>query len=242
LANRGVFFIGELREWIDLNLNNSTVWNNGGKWCDFWAIACHCMWNWRNKEMHVEDFIRPIRPVQHVLKMVDDYVQAKRSNEIVVQRHQSVVMVRWLPPKELYVKVNTDGASKGNEIAGCGGLIRGSQGEWLGGYAKCVGVCSAFVAEVLEGLKYVRSRGFQKVELNIDSLTLVQVLKSARLSSSGGGSIAKQSWRMLQLEWKVELTHSYREANKCADKMANVECSLEYETTLFEDCPDFLKS
>jgi ribonuclease HI len=97
-------------------------------------------------------------------------------------------MVRWLPPRELYVKVNTDGASMGNEIARCEGLIRGSQGEWLGGYAKCVGVCSAFVAElwgVLEGLKYVRSRGFRKVELNIDSLTVVQVLKSGRLSSSG---------------------------------------------------------
>jgi hypothetical protein len=40
-------------------------------------------WNWRNKEMHVGDFIRPIRPVQHVLKMVDDYVQAKRSNDVV---------------------------------------------------------------------------------------------------------------------------------------------------------------
>jgi hypothetical protein len=46
---------------------------------------------------------------------------------------------------------------------------------------------------------------------------------------------------MLQLDWEVEVTHTYREANKCADKMANVGCSLEYETTLFEDCPDFLE-
>jgi hypothetical protein len=41
---------------------------------------------------------------------------------------------------------------------GCGGIVCGSQGEWIGGFAKCVGSCSAFVAEVWEvlvGLRYV---------------------------------------------------------------------------------------
>ncbi|GAU31057.1 hypothetical protein TSUD_214930 [Trifolium subterraneum] len=46
-----------------------------------------------------------------------------------------------------YVKLNVDGARKHLNIVGCGGLICGSQGEWLGGFAKGVGDCSAFVAE-----------------------------------------------------------------------------------------------
>jgi hypothetical protein len=36
-------------------------------------------------------------------------------------------------------------------------VIRGNQGEWLGGFARCVGLCSAFMAElwgVVEGLRY----------------------------------------------------------------------------------------
>jgi hypothetical protein len=44
------------------------------------------------------------------------------------------------------VKVNTDGTSKAEGIAGCGGLIRDHRGHWLGGFAKFVGVSSAFVA------------------------------------------------------------------------------------------------
>ncbi|MCI38977.1 ribonuclease H, partial [Trifolium medium] len=43
------------------------------------------------------------------------------------------------------------GASKGMQLAGCGGVVRGSQGEWIGGYAKCVGMCNAFVAELWGG-------------------------------------------------------------------------------------------
>jgi hypothetical protein len=43
------------------------------------------------------------------------------------------------------VKVNTDGTSKDEGIAGCGGLIRDHRGHWLGGFAKFVGVSSAFV-------------------------------------------------------------------------------------------------
>jgi hypothetical protein len=58
-------------------------------------------------------------------------------------------VVRWIglqSPEEGWVKVNTDGTSKAEGIAGCGGLIRDHRGHWLGGFAKFVGVSSAFVA------------------------------------------------------------------------------------------------
>jgi ribonuclease HI len=75
-------------------------------------------------------------------------------------------------PKDNFVKLNPDGACKDQHVAGCGGIVRGSQGEWIGGFAKCLGSCSAFVAEiwgVLVGLHYARSLGFSKVELTVDS-------------------------------------------------------------------------
>jgi ribonuclease HI len=97
--------------------------------------------------------------------------------------------IGWQPPSGHFVKLNTDGACKENNRAGCGGIIRGNQGEWLGGFAKGVGVCSAFVAElwgVLEGLQYARRLRFMAVELNIDSVTVVQVIKTGKLSSPIG--------------------------------------------------------
>ena len=41
--------------------------------------------------------------------------------------------VGWKGPPMGWVKINTDGPCKDGSIVGCGGLIRGSEGEWLAG-------------------------------------------------------------------------------------------------------------
>ncbi|MCI40070.1 putative non-LTR retroelement reverse transcriptase, partial [Trifolium medium] len=118
--------------------------------------------------------------------------------------------------------------------------IRGSQGEWLGGYAKCVGLCSAFVAElwgVYEGLRHVHRMGFRKVELHIDSEAVVRVLQKGSSKSINGASLLKRIWQLLEMEWVVEIAHTYREANKCADALANLGCSLGYDVEFFDVCP-----
>ncbi|PNY04820.1 ribonuclease H [Trifolium pratense] len=74
----------------------------------------------------------------------------------------------WILSVEGRVKLNTDEACKDGHPAGCGGVIRDSNGQWCGGFAKHVGSCSAFVAElwgVLERLKYARMLGLQVIEL-----------------------------------------------------------------------------
>ncbi|PNX83094.1 ribonuclease H [Trifolium pratense] len=93
----------------------------------------------------------PMYPVHHILKMTEDYTQALSSSSTVMMREERVSMIGWLPPKENFVKLNTDGANKDNMVAGCGGVIQDCQGEWIGGFAKCVGVCSAFVVEIWGG-------------------------------------------------------------------------------------------
>lgn len=47
-------------------------------------------------------------------------------------------------------------------VVGCGGLLRDYNGVWIGGFAKHLGVCSTYVAElwgVLEGLNMARTFG-----------------------------------------------------------------------------------
>jgi hypothetical protein len=64
--------------------------------------------------------------------------------------------------------------------------------------------------------------GFLKVELNIDSIAVVQVVKERRINSTLGVALARQIWKLLDLDWTVEISHTYREANKCADALANL--------------------
>ncbi|MCI43339.1 RNA-directed DNA polymerase (Reverse transcriptase), partial [Trifolium medium] len=57
-------------------------------------------------------------------------------------------MIGWNPPTNGRVKLNTGGACKEGITAGCGGVVRDSNGRWCGGFAKYVGNCSPFVAEI----------------------------------------------------------------------------------------------
>jgi ribonuclease HI len=238
--DKGNFFMCDLENWMGFNLNNYVTWSCNIEWGDYWATACHLLWSWRNKENHEEGFLRPYNPAQFIMQRATEYDLATKNDKVVTGREKVVSHIRWRPPKISFVKLNTDGAYKKDQIAGCGGIIRGNQGEWLGGYAKCVGLCSAFVAElwgVLEGLRCVRRLGFMNVELNIDSVAVVQVLKERRFNSSLGSALIKQIWKLLDMDWNIEIFHTYREANKCADALANLGCSLGYDLVFFDDCP-----
>jgi hypothetical protein len=38
----------------------------------------------------------------------------------------------------------------------------------------------------------------------------------------------------------VEVHHTYREANKCADGLTNMGCTLDYNIRIFDSCPSQL--
>lgn len=94
------------------------------------------------------------------------------------QKHE--VTIKWEHPWEGWVKVNTDGASKGNPgQAGAGGLIRGDQGALLGMFAENCGIASSTKAEllaVLQGLAYAGNKGYKKIILEVDSKVVANIL------------------------------------------------------------------
>jgi hypothetical protein len=48
--------------------------------------------------------------------------------------------------------------------------------------------------------------------------------------------------KLLAMEWEVRICHSYREANTCADALANLECDHEPGMRVYEQCPVRLRS
>ncbi|PNX92395.1 ribonuclease H [Trifolium pratense] len=173
--------------------------------------------------------------IYHISKQGETYKNVMSAIEKVEQRDRVLSYIQWKLPVGNYVKLNTDGASKEGRNAGCGGVIRGNQGERLGGFAKGVGNCSAFVAElwgVLEGLLLAKRLGFSNVELSIDSHVVVHVVSSGRHQGDGGYSIIKKIRRLLRLDWNIKISHEYRELNKCA-----VGCKLDHDVIFYEACP-----
>ncbi|MCI08269.1 putative non-LTR retroelement reverse transcriptase [Trifolium medium] len=160
-------------------------------------------------------------------------------NRIIVESQRGLVLIGWKPPPNGWVKLNSDGSCKDNGIAGCGGIIRGSDGEWLGGFAKCIGRCNAYLAElwgVFEGLKYVKRLGFRAVEVNVDSLMVANILNSNQEGSPMGRALVTKIRALTELDWEVVVRHSYCEANQSADALANLGCSLDVGICYYESC------
>jgi ribonuclease HI len=81
--------------------------------------------------------------------------------------------------------------------------MRGSQGEWVGGFAKYIGYCNTLVAElwgVLESLKYMPGHNFKKVELHVDSLIVVGAITDRRSGSPNRRVIVEKIHPLLALE------------------------------------------
>ena len=87
----------------------------------------------------------------------------------------------WEPPSAEWVALNTNSASKNNPVpVGGGGAFRGWHGEWLGGFAERMGVCSLVMVElrvILRGLTLARDKGFKKLVVYVDSIIVAGFLR-----------------------------------------------------------------
>ncbi|CAJ2661468.1 unnamed protein product [Trifolium pratense] len=117
----------------------------------------------------------------------------------------------WQAPSVSWIRLNTDGAAKVGAIAGCGGVLRGNNVEWIFGFSKNIGICSAYVAElwgVLECLKLARLRGVTKIELHVDSHVVVKTLQSRSVGSPDARILVQSIMKMLALNWEVVIEHT----------------------------------
>jgi hypothetical protein len=128
---RETFFASNLQQWIHLNINGDIDGIGVDNWQTYRAFACHAIWTWRNKEHHEENFILPSQPKSVILNRVKDYKIACKENCLVAAFNRTTQQVRWDPPCEGWVVLNTDGAKEAGSFCGCGGIIRGSRGEWI---------------------------------------------------------------------------------------------------------------
>ena len=86
------------------------------------------MWKWRNNERHDEQFVRPFNLVKTTQQYAEEVALASATRTLDNRKIGSLE-VCWIPPREGWVKLNTDGAVQGeNKIAGYGGLLRDADG------------------------------------------------------------------------------------------------------------------
>jgi hypothetical protein len=61
------------------------------------------------------------------------------------------VWISWRKPNDRWVRLNIYGADIGGQFAGCGGIIRGTNGQWLVNFSLNLGRCNAYISKSFGG-------------------------------------------------------------------------------------------
>lgn len=152
--------------------------------------------------------------------------------------------ISWLQrDREGYV-LNVDGSSLGNPgPAGFGGLIRHADGGWVCGFSGHIGhseVLKAELMRIISGLKLAWDRGFRNITCYTDSLVAKLLINEHNIEFHRFATIIQEIRDFLALPWTVELKHTLREGNMCADHLAKLGARSDVKLQIFETPPSDL--
>ena len=130
--------------------------------------------------MFEAQFQYPAQPIS-IMYYVKEIELAGEVMAILGPKHiQSTIEINWRTPPRGWIKININGASKGNPgLAGCGGIIHDEEARWIGGFTCNLGICGPFMAKMwgsFYGLKLAWELGFRSILLESDSKLLVDML------------------------------------------------------------------
>lgn len=228
---RNRFYNLQREEWIEENISGNFRSAATEDWGTLWGVIAWYLWNWRNAATFNESFRMPHRPDLVILNYISSINRATLLTDHLPGTSKVQMQIHWLPPHAGSLKLNTDGAAKGIDgSAGCGGLVRDETGRWVAGFTRNLGSCTAFKAEawgLLDGLRLVKKLNLTNVWVECDSNAVIQLVLSDKVGGEGTYSIMAEIRKLLTEDRFMNLTHTYREGNRCADWLANWSCDHE---------------
>ena len=229
----------DFSRWFWQNLSDT---KHEESWPTMFLIILWYLWKWRNGVYFARYALIPSDKIRFLCAKCKEILQAlcheaqqDRSSESARQE----TLIHWDPPPTGWMVLNTDSASKGNPGAvGSGGVLRGDKGEWICDFRKSMGNCSAMKSEIkaiLRGLWIAKDKDIKRVWVQVDSSTLVGLLKDDSTYCAEHASIIRQCRDLIHQEgWEVRISHCYREANKVADALANMGCNFTSGVAIYD--------
>lgn len=142
------------------------------------------------------------------------------------KRPRQEAFINWNSPPLDWIKLNSDGASRGNPgVAGGGRIFRSATGAFVQAYSMKCGTCSSVKAErwaALKGLVIAREMQIPRLILEVDSEVVVRTLLDDPAPCNPNYYLILQCRTLLTYnDLEVRVKHVYREANEVANWLAN---------------------
>ncbi|XP_021858374.2 uncharacterized protein [Spinacia oleracea] len=132
----------------------------------------------------------------------------------------------WVPPARGFMKLNTDGAWKGIDKAGGGGVLRKDSGEWFLGYSSKYNAKTPLAAELLalrEGLAVAKAFDVDKIEVETDADSLIFMLDTSTVNPYPHHelvAVIEDVRNLLVGSWDLQMRHIPRHKNLVAHGLA----------------------
>ncbi|XP_035546523.1 uncharacterized protein LOC118348595 [Juglans regia] len=178
------------------------------------------LWYRRNKLMYENKKLSPKQAIDHALSLYQEHLSATYE-----QKRGLMPQCRWQPPPAGVLKLNIDGATFHEQCrSGVGMVLRDERGKVLFTASKPEHDVSdpieiEFLA-VLRGLQICFPLRISELEVESDSLLVVQELNKEQESMSVWGNLVSEIKRMLHRFPKVIVQHKGRMANAVAHCLA----------------------
>ena len=152
------------------------------------------------------------------------------------------IQVKWIKPGQGWTKLNTDGAVFGDpRKAGGGGLLHNSKGDWIASFTRKLGSMSSIMAELWalkEGLSLARQLNLANLNIEIDIVVLIHFLTNPGTINLMLKPLLNDCRNLIEPFPNCSVTHIYREANRCADKLAKMGATQDTDLLiLYEPLP-----
>ena len=101
-------------------------------------------------------------------------------------------------------------------LAGCGGLVRSADGQWVVGFSKRIGVTSSFAAEwwgLREDLQLCCNLNISCLEVEMDAKAIVDVVRNPDYVNNIISPILDDCKQLLSIFNQVCFNHCFHKAN-----------------------------
>ncbi|XP_058737868.1 TMV resistance protein N-like isoform X3 [Vicia villosa] len=201
------FFSISLHDWMHRFLRKSWLPNNCEDYdadCLRFSVTTFLLWKDGNNSIPEGD------------SLTDNGLYSMIKS--LVQEHTS--------PTRHFVKLNVDSCCMENpRNAGYGGLFRDVEGNWLGGFYGSLGFATNMKAElyaICQGLITAWDLGYKNMLVETDSLEAINHIEEANIEHDAYRSLVADIRSLMKRNWSLNLVHSLREDNACADILSRL--------------------
>ncbi|PKI55928.1 hypothetical protein CRG98_023660 [Punica granatum] len=153
--------------------------------------------------------------------------------------HRATMHIGWKKSDIGWMKLNTDGASKGNPsgsgVGVCVGILM--EDGYMASYRTITTSISAELWAVKTGLEMAWDLGFRRISLEVDLETVVRLLRSSNVQACSNGALLRDIRSLLQRDWLVVVEHTFREGNFCTDWLENYALICPIGVHRLSSCP-----